>query len=160
MHITSDKFGSGVDIFKLLMSFVESCHEKGVVFKNGYHRQVVLRDLYLQAFGLADPTKLHGNSLDLIAMTNREGHWQSGPLSRRLRDYREFRIWDYYKLNWSEWVDQPRYMVEQQLADAIREIEKEGLAMTKAINEVDLMIREGKLDKSLRDQYISMKIKK
>lgn len=159
MHITSDKFGSGVDIFKLLMSFVEKCHADGILFKNGYHRQVVLRDLYLQIFGLIAPGKSLGNSLDLIAMTNREGHWQSGPLSRRLRDYREFKIWDQFKLSWNEWVDQPRYMVEQQLEMAIKEIEREASKMSKAVAEVDRMIKEGKLESKMRDQAISMMTK-
>lgn len=144
-----------MDIFKTLVEFVESCYAAGYVFKNGYHRQVVLRDLYMKVFGLTDTVGLLGNSLDLITMTNREGHWQSGPLSRRMRDYHEFKIWDYFKLNWSQWVDQPRYMVEAQLEMAIKEVEKDSAAKNKAINEIDQMIKEGKLDSKLRDQLVA-----
>ena len=50
-------------------------------------------------------------------------------------------------------------MVEQQLEMAIKEIEREASKMSKAVAEVDRMIKEGKLESKMRDQAISMMTK-
>lgn len=142
------------------MDFVEQCHKENVVFKNALHRRVVLRELYVKVYELIEGGKEHGNHLDLVAMTNREGHWQLGPLSRRMEDYCTFKIWDKYHLSWSEWVDQPRYIVLHQLKQAMKDVEEQLMNSKRQIDEIDNMIKSGKLDPKMREQFVALAMSK
>lgn len=117
---------------------------------------MVLRELYSKIYGLHEPGKGHGNHLDLVAMSNKEGHWELGPLPRRMKDYYTFKIWDMFHLSWAEWVDQPRYIVEYQLTLAMRDMESKLNSNRKQIDEIDEMIKAGKLDAKMRDHFVSL----
>ncbi len=120
-----------------------------------------MRELYTKIFNLEDPNKIQGTHHDLIAMTNREGHWQCGPLPKRLRDYRIFKIKDKFGLSWTEFVNQPRYMVEYQLELALKEVESETNELNRQIRMIDEMIAQNKIDPASRDTMIAaLKAKK
>lgn len=145
----------------MLLSFVDECYKTDTVFKNGFHRQVVMRELYVKMFQLEDPSTIRGNHSDLIAMTNKEGHWQCGPLPKRMKDYETFKIGDKFRLSWTEFVNQPRYMVEMQLEQAMKSMEAEAGELARQIKVIDDMIAKGTLDGSARDQMIAaLKVKK
>lgn len=114
-----------MDVFKHLIELIKSCYENGIKFKDGFQRQYILRQAYVEMFSLHAPGKKTGSALDVITMTNKEGHSHLGPMSARMLDYRTCKIKDKFGMSWSEWVDQPRYMVEEQIHIAVREINDE-----------------------------------
>lgn len=120
------------------MLFVEKATESGIQFKDSYHRQYVLRELYVKLFELHDPKYLRDDPLDVVTMPNKEGHMdQCGPLASRNLDYRICKIKDKFGYNFSEWVDLPRYEVFLQMDIALKEIAAENAKSSEEHNLID-----------------------
>ncbi len=120
-HVSNDGFGQTVSVFDRLVEFIDYIAKEKIKIKDGYQRQAMLRSVYMEIFGLHEPTKLRKNALDLVTMTNKEGHWRLGPIPRRLEDYRVCKIKDRYGMSWNEWVDNPHYLVEFMIDSCLRE---------------------------------------
>lgn len=124
-----------MDVFKHLLDVIKHCYDNNVKFKDGYQRQYVLRKAYIEMFDLHSNMARTDTALDVITMSNKEGHSHLGPMSARMLDYRTCKIKDKFGMSWSEWVDQPRYMVEEQIHIAVREINEE-LKIARQTNEM------------------------
>ena len=142
-----DGFGKGpdgkdIDVFKAITTFIDMCANRGIRLRNGYQRQALCRELYLSLFELHDPTKKLNNALDLVLMTNKEGHWRQGPLARRMEDYRLCKIWDRYHYNFDDWIEQPRYRVEYQIDICLRENERDAITSGQQLDQVQALMQK------------------
>lgn len=123
------------------------CAANKIQLKSGYQRKAMALELYLSLFGLHDPTKKFGNALDLVCMTNKEGHWRQGPLPRRMEDYRLCKIKDRYGLSFDEWIDRPRYEVEYMIDLCLRENERDAVATGQHLDHVNQLMNDLKIPK-------------
>lgn len=101
-----------------------------------------------------------GTALDVVTMTNKEGHWQLGPLSKRMMDYRVCKIKDKFGLSWTEFIDQPRYVVLEQIEIALREIAEDSTRASSENDMVDALLKQYNLGPEMRGDLLSILRKK
>lgn len=120
----------------------------------------MLRDLYVKLYQLHSERGMTNTALDVITMTNKEGHWQLGPLSKRLQDYRICKIKDKFGLSWTEFIEQPRYMVLEQIEIALREIAEDASRANDESNVIDTLLKQYNLGPEVRGDLLNVLRKK
>lgn len=96
--------GSIIDAFRYLKDFSGHMAKNDIRFKDGYQKQAMLRQLYYEMFGIADPGKSN-SPLDLVRMHSKQGHAGLGPLQHCIEKYRLSGVYDVYHLTLDAYLE-------------------------------------------------------
>jgi len=108
--------GEPVDVFRYYFEALRKLKEIKFKTVSSMQRHYVMQELYMALFDInQDNTKLSGNSLDLIRMNNKEGHWKGGPFQRMANDFAVNKIGDLFKISLIDYGEMPRYQARRLL---------------------------------------------
>lgn len=78
--------------------------KNGIRFKDGFQKQVLLRQLYYEMFDIADPGSKR-SPLDLVRMHSKQGHAGLGPVQHIIEKYRLAGVYEVYHIDLDAFLD-------------------------------------------------------
>lgn len=98
-----------MDIAGSIMRFAEHLRNKSYKVKDDWHRQILLRELYQQFYGIHEGNpSAKGDSLDLVRMSPKEGFLDCGPVQQAMEEFRLNNLKEHWGISVVEWLNMPR----------------------------------------------------
>lgn len=115
VFVTANNEVYEVDARDILCGFVQELDNRNLVLSESIDRAQFMMEMYVTnilGITINDPS-------DLISTNDVEGLTENNELNKLTQQYTIYPIWDLYKLNLNEWLDQPPKNLEFQLKMAM-----------------------------------------
>jgi len=98
--------------------------------------QIVLRDRYETYFGVYNHSAQPAHPFGLISMNWTEDNVTGGPLSERMHQFVDYRIGEYFKVSFDEFIDRPTWQCDLMIKTASEFMRREKPIIDKALDQM------------------------